>query len=287
MSPSRMLAVIDLSSVEAWPSGSAIPAELSLLIPDAMLKELAGRHQSTRSRDRQGSPDGLAVKIGSFFEANSHRLWLGHFWEDLSRGEFDPLVNTRIEHVINKQVSPAAQGPTFPATEWPRITREMVQERWGDTYENGRREFLELCGDFAQNVLRSARPVVNAMKNDLAVQHEWIRRPEQMRWALAIKPDKYATPSWNCALLRFPDRLAHGRWLRLIMWYALQRALAPEQLERTFENNYDDAHYAFLASYSKLLVTGDSGLERAVRAVSPAVRVWNTAKCGFVTPAFS
>ena len=47
------------------------------------------------------------------------------------------------------------------------------------------------------------------------------------------------------------------------------RSLNPQGSGHTFENDYDDAHYAFLASYTGHLATYDQGLMRLVGAIFP------------------
>lgn len=67
-----------------------------------------------------------------------------------------------------------------------------------------------------------------------------------------------------------PNRIALIRWSRFVAWYCLRRA---EGLRVKFENNFDDAHYGLLASYTGHLGTDDKGLVEAATTIFPGIRV--------------
>ncbi len=53
------------------------------------------------------------------------------------------------------------------------------------------------------------------------------------------------------------------------MWYAFERWKQGKSTTASFENNFDDAHYLFLASYAGHLAAFDKGLKKALKALFP------------------
>ena len=56
-----------------------------------------------------------------------------------------------------------------------------------------------------------------------------------------------------------------------MIWYALMRSLNPAGDYHKFENNWDDAHYPFLASYTGRIAAVDRGIKGLIAAILPHV----------------
>lgn len=78
--------------------------------------------------------------------------------------------------------------------------------------------------------------------------------------------------TWTPLINRHPMRYAIGRWGRILLYYATRRLKGEK---KKFDNNFDDAQYLFLASYTGHLVTSDQGLIRAARVCFPSLKVSN------------
>jgi hypothetical protein len=146
------------------------------------------------------------------------------------------------------------------------VTREHEQRRQGlIDWSN------QMAAVMDERVLEDIKPLAG----DPARQRTWLQSSGAIaHWLERFNPSKFAVPSWSAALHGFPDRLSQARWTRLILWYALQRALKSDWPDRKIGNSFEDAYYAFLSSYSKCLATEDEGLVDAVKAAFPGVRVW-------------
>ena len=130
------------------------------------------------------------------------------------------------------------------------------------------------CDGWSRWILDREPDKVSLMTGDVEAQHKWIRIPDQgTELVVQNNPERFDGPRWRAVLSVFPDRLAAGRWARIIIWYALMRSLNPTGHEHEFENNWDDAHYAFLASYTHRIATHDNGMKRLIAAVFPSVTV--------------
>lgn len=95
---------------------------------------------------------------------------------------------------------------------------------------------------------------------------EWIRRPDLVTDLV----ERYFGPRWRAdwspRVLADPNRFAVVRWARFIAWYCVLRA---EGQTKKYENNFDDAHYGLLASYTGTLGSNDRGLNDAFTAIFP------------------
>ncbi len=290
--PHDPLVVFDLNAVQGWPQRRVVPDGFGILVPDALPRELLGRFRDNdllpeSKRRPQAELDVEARRVGYFFTSVQTRTWLGQDWTALARGEFSPMVVTKIQHVVDAEVSPACTGPAeHPPEAWPDLVREAFAAGDLESYDNERASFLEQVQQWTDWILSREGQAVRRLVNFPQEQIEWVTRPSQMEWVIAISPDRFAAPEWRDAFLQFPDRLAWARWARLILWYSLQRCMKPAVPPEKFANHCDDMHYAFLASYSGHLATSDGDLKAAVAAVFPHVRIWDPQKTDFKAPSF-
>ena len=86
--------------------------------------------------------------------------------------------------------------------------------------------------------------------------------------------EKFFSPRWRAhwrpLAVADPNLIALIRWARFVAWYCVRRA---EGQQNKYENNFDDAHYGLLGSYTGHLGTHDKGLAEATTSIFPGVRV--------------
>jgi hypothetical protein len=137
-------------------------------------------------------------------------------------------------------------------------------------YARDKAEFVDHAKRFTEWMNAEHKAVLRELMGDGSKHLDVIRRPGIHRMLVARNNPRYASPDWQRTLACFPDKAAMGRWARIILWYAVQHAAGRT---RGFENNYEDSHYLFTASYTRHLVTEDVALQRAVAALFPYVRI--------------
>ena len=143
-------------------------------------------------------------------------------------------------------------------------------------YEKGRAEFVDLCEGFARWATETQADQLPKFRSDVNEQRRWIRKPDQItEYLLSRNKGRFEGPDWRDALSKFPDVHAIGRWVRIVIWYAMRRLIKPSESSHSFENNWDDAHYAFLASYTKRIATRDKGLIRLVGDLYEGVEIYD------------
>ena len=256
--------VVDWGVIRALPKNAALPGDASIILADTIICEIAG----------SDSPVNYARKFWDVLVAtDASRLHVGHYWDHVSRQETVSDITLDLTAIINWELTTALrEALALPAPDWvDRITSlsgsgEMV------AYETRRRQFVAKCEAWTSWIRERNTRALNQMAGNVPDQHEWIRTPSQVTaFLVQDNPGRFDTPEWQAALSVFPDRLAAGRWGRILIWYALTRSLSPERDEHAFENDWDDAHYAFLASYTGRIIVNDKELKKLVVAVFPAV----------------
>lgn len=260
------LVVVDWGAIRALPKSAEIPGDNGVLLADTIVCEIAGSN----------TPESNALKFRDVLAAtDASRLLVGHYWDHLSRQEHSPDVVLEPDAIVNPQLtSQLRESLSDGKANWSERIVGLDDSDEMTAYERHRNEFVAKCEAWTRWIRERQPDELNRMAGYMAAQHEWIRIPTQVtELVVQGNPEKFDKPEWREALSVFPDRLAAGRWARIIVWYALMRSLNPEGNEHAFENNWDDAHYAFLASYAGNLVTADRGLKQLVEAVFPSVCV--------------
>ena len=79
--------------------------------------------------------------------------------------------------------------------------------------------------------------------------------------------------SWSNCVGVFPDRPAICRWWRIINYYTTMHSLGETAI---FENNWEDAQYAFTASYVGRLATDDKRLIEMMDRIFPGVTIFTS-----------
>jgi hypothetical protein len=269
----KTLVVLDLCILRARPEDFVGPDE-GLVIPDALIVEVMTGNRV----------DAEPAALGRWLKRFADRVYIGSYWWDLIKAEPSCNKLARPEEAINGAYTVefrkwiTAEEPTA----WPEMFKAMRQSEFIKThgYTIGRARFMELVGLF-ENWVSDSRPdwiatAVKGTKKDWAtfVRQEDIAADVARVWMQLMDGmdamARYNSEPWKRALIGFPDRFAIGRWSRLLLWYMM--AWVRKQ-RRDFENNWDDMHYAFVASYTGHLATRDRGMREAVTALFPNCRI--------------
>lgn len=157
---------------------------------------------------------------------------------------------------------------------WPENLLRGRMSPHFEQYRSTRDGFVRQCNEFADHPAHQEMSSVRALRTGRWSMTDWIRHPDLCpQFATALDGGRrYRRPAWQKELRVFPDRTAIGRLLRLLAWYAMLRVRLRERSDDEYGNNYEDAMYAFLASYMFEIATNDRGLQDCVRAVFPRVR---------------
>jgi hypothetical protein len=154
--------------------------------------------------------------------------------------------------------------PVFESHETESLKADLNE------YENLRSGFVSHAHQFT-NYLRNTHPrMLEEVQGAKSKQSELATIPDVHVPLIQRNNRRYRKYAWRRTLSVFPDRAAIGRWSRLIMWYAIMHAAGRT---KRFDNNFDDAHYGFLASYAGHLVTHDDLLAETVSVLFPKTRI--------------
>lgn len=259
----RPWVVVDWNVIRSLPAGVGIPGTFSIAMTDAMMSELT----------ESNSPQAFIQKLANVLRLSrgERRILVGKHWADISRNERHGRTAAPGESIhgnVTLQLRRAIAARDTPVFDLDHIPQSQAIDL--PTYLGLRREFVETGESFTKWLTVERPDVLERARHDemtlvAVIRHASIHVP-----FIVENNRRFGTSDWRRTLSVFPDRAAIGRWTRLVMWYALQHAIGRT---KRFENNFDDAHYAFMASYCLYLVTADLGLTRAVQALFPKVRV--------------
>lgn len=250
------LVVFDWGALCGMTKGSHLPEDISILLADTVFYEIAGSDH----------PVGFAHKLKGLLEYKdaASRVYVGRYWKELSERENSaPETMVQQADIIHREFTEdLRQLVGQNEADW---TDRIIDVQQGDElrdYERDRKHFTGLCQGFADWITQRQPEELKRMRGNPSEQHKWIRAQQLTAWVLETNPGRFDGPEWQDALSVFPDRLAVGRWTRILFWYGLMRAINPAGNYHKFENNWDDAHYPFLASYTGRIAAASPGLIR-------------------------
>lgn len=247
----------------------SLPRGYEYIIPDVVFAEVIGS-----LGDGSDSNHGRAGKLYRILRENRDRVWIGRFWNELSQLEVSPDAPVIRDQIIHREFTTRMRGLLGrDEDEWRSELSGMSDDPAFHQHERFRAQFKRLCNKWSDWIGDKQSVELRQMANDEDAQHKWIRNPVQPVELIVRENERLDTQEFREALERFPDMLAAGRWGRIIVWYALQRALNPQGNHHKFENDWDDAHYVFLASYANRIVTLDKPVKRAIRALQPSTQI--------------
>lgn len=260
------LVVYDWGAIRGLARGDSLPTNVSPLLADTVFNEIAN------SKD----PGGFAFKLSSVLSTPqvAARVCVGRYWGELSQMQTTPSTVLRAEDVVHAEMTAGLrQLLAQDSSDWPERIAYAADGTENQEHQELRRQFVSLCESWTAYISGKQGVELSRIRGDVRAQHEWVRQPELVTEFVVSRNPRYDRDDWRTILTQFPDELAIGRWARVIVWYALMRSLNPQGDQHAFENDWDDAHYAFLASYAERIVTNDKGLRRAIWAVFPSVEV--------------
>lgn len=247
--------VADWGSLRALPRDAGLPGTASIMLPDVALKEMLSTER----------PDAYFEKLNGliFHPSANRRVVVGRYWNDISNDETTPQS-------VNPHSIAAAHLPlTRELLAMQRQGRRFVFVQEHDDMEKRKARFLNLVNRFATWMEVEHPDHVRRLRSDPNTVTSSIQgATATMGNLIAMGDPRYATPAWRAAANTFPDRCAAARWMRTIVWYANLRVALPDQSDAKFGNNYEDAHYVFLAQYTGHIWTLDNGMARAALEVS-------------------
>jgi hypothetical protein len=256
--------VLDLSWIRALPRNyRRFHRQVRCIIPDGLFGEIAG----------SDIPDQLGDKMYTLFQSNRGRMFIGTMWktiadEECRRGR--PIeAREIINHTATTSLCRCLADNGVKAWMWAfRATAESDRFR---SNEIKRGEFLALAANFAEWFQEKSPEAVRSL-GSIQRQRDWIQDPRLVAEAAGHFFPEYASDGWPTRLQGFPDRFAVCRWMRIIAWTCLKKATGAT---RGISNDWDDAQYAYLASYAGGLVTADQHLKKTMALLFPDVRMYD------------
>ena len=253
--------VLAFSRPEDW----LLPTD-HVLLPHAMAYEIATSDKGPR----------ISQGFAPWYRQHSKTIWVAHDAGELIDMEHNPTSSVSGEEYIDHPLTDALRIASQNPEEITFRLHEIPKSEIGHQYAQGKQDFVNLCLGFRQN-LRRDRPddweKIKAEGRDLGkMVVKMVQDPEAIvRMTRKDTPSlkKYKTADWEQALTIFPDKMAIGRWLRVLYWYTIISAgKSDKEVEKG--NDFDDAHYAFLSSYSGFIATRDQGLKDCISALFPS-----------------
>jgi hypothetical protein len=258
--PGQPTVVLDWGWIRAL-SRPKLPTGYSYLVPEVALFEPA-----TSSR-----PAAFMEKMRAFSVETCRNLYIAQHWNHLADFETGPGILVDRHSIAHARVSDLiAQRGSPRRGEW--ACRTAGNPDAITDYTSRKASFDQIREEFATRALQTAQ---HSGFDPRAVSwddiYASIRTPEAPLPLLIHEMPKYDTPSWREALGVFPDRHVVGRYARLLLWY-ICKALKIRSTKR-LKNDWEDFHYALLASFADQFWTRDSELARTVREVFPRTHV--------------
>jgi hypothetical protein len=230
------------------------------MVPEVVFREV------TSSDD----PERDLRKLRRIIIENHERLLLGRYWSEISLREDSTEVRSRTEHLVHPEMTLVLRALASQSeSEWLEGLDERLRHGRDLDYE-ARRQILLLTSEQFAAWIHEREPDWERSLSTPERRRDWIRQPDHPVEWVARETPRMNTDEWKTALCQFPDQLAAGRWARSLIWTCLRRSIG---WTRRLENDWDDAHYAFLASYTGQFATKDRGLAEMVQAVFPSVEI--------------
>lgn len=237
----------------------SIPPQYACVVPDHLFHEIA----TSESCD----PVERIQRFGAWAAKNHTRLWLGRTQEDifslqLKNGGHRLWMQDIVHIPRTQQLRRLAAQPSY---DWRDFLESVRGGGSINRRENDIRQHVVLCKEINMR-WHNAYPRRPLWKPE--DRANWIRQPDLINALLkAYAPWRQ---EWTSTIANDPNRFALVRWIQFVLWYCMKRI---DGQTKKFENNFDDAIYGLLASYTDHLCTNDGGLQRAVKAIFPHIRV--------------
>lgn len=258
-----------------------LPARYQYLLSNVVFAELCGLCAGDGVRGYS-----YAEKLFRILRRNRGRILVARDPEQLIAMQRDPNTLISPQQLIDQEWTTELATAELPNSEElvERIEDVVATDQSLRDYERRRDTFCDDCNAWAVMARSQFEPkLFNQLASDTEARRQVLREPNLVwGWIEArIKKDadgygRFNSQEWRSAVEQWPDRCAIGRWLRIMYAYGIWRQITPEGDDHKFENNWDDARYVFLASYTGWLATNDGGLKQLVADIFPKVTFWPT-----------
>ena len=258
-----------------------LPAQYQYLLSDVVFAELCGLCAGDGA-----SGYSHAEKLFRILRRNRGRILWARHPEQLIAMQRDPNTLISPQQLVDPERTTELATAELPNSEElvERMKDVVATDQSLREYERRRDTFFDDCNAWAVMARSQFEPrLFSQLASNTELRRQVLREPSLV-WGwietrMKQDPDGYGrfnSQKWRSAVEQWPDRCAIGRWLRIMYAYGLWRQITPEGDDHKFENNWDDARYAFLASYTGWLATNDGGLKQLVADIFPEVKLWPT-----------
>ncbi|MEE8155348.1 MAG: hypothetical protein V3T53_10390 [Phycisphaerales bacterium] len=232
-----------------------LPSRGEVVLPDAYFHEMA---ESKRDEDLRG--------FVSWIREHAGTVWIARYWWDLIEDE--------------KRSFSLATPTQIISEEWTECLREHAKDGEVAWPEDERHEFYEKCK--AEFIDRSRKWTERVADDGIDLSAERLSEDRLREWLRASDPIQLQVKKWESDLMGkswsncvgvFPDRPAVCRWWRIINYYTIMHSLGETAI---FENNWEDAQYAFTASCVGRLATDDKRLIEMMDRIFPGVTIFTS-----------
>lgn len=230
------------------------------VVTDAALMEFAER----ASTDKPGR----ALKVHELLAARATDLAIARLPSELVQRETSPSTISHACDAVSLNATTLMRNSQLP--DRAELFRRMMDSAIQDPYWKSKQAFLEFRSQWLERLRAEVLARGWKVGGDAQWRREAIRIPGIVCGLVPHLHRRYASPRWQRALNRWPDRSAAGRWSRTAIWHTLDcliRDVTPGP------NDFEDAHACFAASYGGSLATTDRSLQQLASDVFPSVSV--------------
>jgi len=258
--PSKPLIVVDLSTLISWPTGF-VPTNFDIVVPQVILDEVAG-HETNRSEN----------KFFNTLFAHPKTFWFATDMLDLVQRERSPSKTLPPWAFIDilQTIHLRQLIANKPTALLERYKQSRSEKSLTDSYKANKRNLQEFQSTFIPAPGPQPewlRPLCDKFDHEEMIA--FLRDPTALLKCFGNFP-KYAHPEWQKVLTTFPDQKAIGRWYRIELWYCMMNMTGRT---KDMANRWEDAQYAFAASYVGRIATKDDQLKQLVSHIFPDVEV--------------
>jgi hypothetical protein len=268
LKPRHPLVVVDWNFFQSVaPADFKPPRDWDFLLPDEVIHEVLDKADTNKITPAQHFRKLISVCV-SMCGTHKHRIWLARPADSFT------FCSRRISI---RQITGPPATPLDLSRMDGKLRDMLIDGRVSSAhshYEQRLSEFRTFISEYRQWFQR-AQPDDGTIVNDKQKCEELARDASLLRNALRPE-DKARLSLTDAQLAAFPDALPCCRWLRLLCWYSLRHAPRPTGAKSDLiaANDFADASYAFLSSYTGHLLTNDGGCQEAAHVLRPSVRIW-------------
>lgn len=249
------LVVVDRNILSYGRPEQVLPTGGEVVLPDAYFHEMA---EAKRDEELDG--------FVSWIRKHAKTVWISRYCWDLIEDERRSHTLTLPAHVVSEEWTEALRAhATDGEFAWPGDERQ-------EFYEKCKKELVERSRAWTEYVTVNDVDLSGLHSSEEALI-EFLRDPSPIRTPISKWDSHLTAKTWAPLIGDFPDRPALCRWWRIINYYNIMYSLGETA---DFENNWEDAHYAFTASYVGRFATNDHRLIQMMERIFPAVEIFSS-----------